>query len=332
MDKIDFVITWVDGNDIEWQQKKQKYESRKNDKDANNIIRYRDYGLLKYWFRSIEKFAPWVNKIYLITDHQVPKWLRENDKLIVVFHDDYIPEKYLPTFNSNVIELFMHRIKGLSEHFVYFNDDMYIVDDVNVNDFFVNSLPCDQLVFNSVSVEDKNNIVEHIILNNLELVSNSYSKKEVIKNGKRKVFNIKYGKSNIRNFLLLPWKKYTGMYNPHVPIAYRKSTIEEVWSKYGEELLSTAEHKFRSKLDYSHWLYRYYQLLSLDFVPKSNKRSCYYSVENNNSLFLSEIKKHKYNMICINDNDETVNFDTVKEELVSFFDDFLPEKSSFEKD
>ena len=122
------------------------------------------------------------------------------------------------------------------------------------------------------------------------------------------------------------------MYNPHVPIAYRKSTIEEVWSKYGEELLSTAEHKFRSKLDYSHWLYRYYQLLSLDFVPKSNKRSCYYSVENNNSLFLSEIKKHKYNMICINDNDETVNFDTVKEELVSFFDDFLPEKSSFEKD
>ena len=254
MDKIDFVITWVDGNDIEWQQKKKKYESRKNDKDANNIIRYRDYGLLKYWFRSVEKFAPWVNKIYLITDHQVPKWLRENDKLIVVFHDDYIPEKYLPTFNSNVIELFMHRINGLSEHFVYFNDDMYIVDDVNVNDFFVNSLPCDQLVFNSVSVEDKNNIVEHIILNNLELVSNSYSKKEVIKNGKRKVFNIKYGKSNIRNLLLLPWKKYTGMYNPHVPIAYRKSTIEEVWSKYGEELLSTAENKFRSKLDYSHWL------------------------------------------------------------------------------
>lgn len=73
---IDFVISWVDENDSKWISKKNKY------KKANDEARFRDYGTLKYVFRSIEKFAPWVHKVYLITDNQVPKWLNlDSDKV-----------------------------------------------------------------------------------------------------------------------------------------------------------------------------------------------------------------------------------------------------------
>ena len=80
-EKIDFVIMWVDGNDSKWQKKKAEYDNSIKKDESNSKIRYRDWGLLKYWFRSVEKYTPWVNKIYFITDHQIPEWMNlENDK------------------------------------------------------------------------------------------------------------------------------------------------------------------------------------------------------------------------------------------------------------
>ena len=80
--------------------------------------------IFRYWFRAVERYAPWVNKVFLVTNGKFPDWINpDNPKLVLVKHDDYIPEEYLPTFNSCAIELHLHRIKDLSEHFVYFNDD-----------------------------------------------------------------------------------------------------------------------------------------------------------------------------------------------------------------
>ena len=94
-EKIDFVIPWVDGNDKSWREKRKKYESNVSDKNDNSDVRFRDYGTLKYVLRSMEKFAPWVNKIFLITDKQVPEWLnQENPKIEVVDHTQIIPKKY----------------------------------------------------------------------------------------------------------------------------------------------------------------------------------------------------------------------------------------------
>ena len=113
MEKIDFVISWVDGNDKEWQKEREKYIVENN--NDNSDVRYRNWDNLKYWFRGVEKFAPFVNKIYFITYGHLPEWLNVNNpKLVIVNHKDYIPEKYLPTFNSHTIELNLHRIKGLS--------------------------------------------------------------------------------------------------------------------------------------------------------------------------------------------------------------------------
>ena len=114
-EKIDFVIIWVDGNDPEWQKEKMKYDNSININNDSREIRYRDWDNLQYWFRGVEKFAPWVNKIHFVTCGQVPKWLNTNNpKINLVNHSDYIPEKYLPTFNSNAIEINLHRIEELS--------------------------------------------------------------------------------------------------------------------------------------------------------------------------------------------------------------------------
>ena len=92
-----------------------------------------------------EKFAPWVRYVFFITDDQKPEWLNMNHpKLKWIKHTDYIPEEYLPAFSSHVIEWNMHRIEDLSENFVYFNDDMFVIDKTSPEDFFRGGLPCDR--------------------------------------------------------------------------------------------------------------------------------------------------------------------------------------------
>ena len=143
--KIDFVIPWVDGGDTEWLEEKKKYTVNKG--ADNSVNRYRDWDNLQYWFRGIEKFAPWVNRIHFITWGHLPEWLNVNHpKLNVVRHEDYIPKQYLPVFSANPIELNIHRIKGLEEQFVYLNDDTFFVRETNPEDFFKNGKPNSMLV------------------------------------------------------------------------------------------------------------------------------------------------------------------------------------------
>ena len=104
-----------------------------------------------------------------------------------------------------------------------------------------------------------------------------------------------------------------------------------LWEKEGQNLYKTAESKFRSKYDYNHWIFRYYQLLSGNFIPKSFKGYYYYDLMENNDKFLKNLKEHKYKMVCINDSNENINFEKVKDELQETFNSILNEKSKFEK-
>lgn len=149
--QIDFVIAWVDGGDPAWQRERDRYgkmgektaveETGEREKSGvacdTRDVRYRDWDCLRFWFRSVEQNAPWVHKIYFVTWGHVPKWLNGNHpKLEIVRHEDYIPGEFLPTFNSHTIELNFHRIPGLSEQFVYFNDDMFLLQQVSPGQFF----------------------------------------------------------------------------------------------------------------------------------------------------------------------------------------------------
>lgn len=130
---MDAIITYVDGRDPLWQQ---DYASVVGGKALTK--RYRDWGTLKYLLRGIQKHIPSVRNVYLIVsrESQVPEWV-DRDNLHVVLHSDIIPEQFLPTFNSTTIEMFLHRIPGLAEEFLYFNDDMFPVMDCTAEDFFV---------------------------------------------------------------------------------------------------------------------------------------------------------------------------------------------------
>lgn len=131
---MDVVITYVDGLDPLWQR---DYEEHTNIPILEK--RFRDWGTLRYLMRGIEVNMPFVDKVHLIVarDSQVPEWVNRNT-VNVVLHKDIIPEQFLPTFNCNPIELHIHRIKGLSERYVYFNDDVFPLKKCEVTDFFVN--------------------------------------------------------------------------------------------------------------------------------------------------------------------------------------------------
>ena len=140
MDKIDAVITYVNMDDPEWKDIYNKFIQDHDipNKIINSNIRFRDYGVLKACLRSIDQYMPWINNIFLVvsSESQVPKWInRQNVK--VIYHKDIIPEKYLPTFNTNTIELHLHNIKELSEKFIYFNDDMLLISNNDPLEYFI---------------------------------------------------------------------------------------------------------------------------------------------------------------------------------------------------
>ena len=135
--EIDFVITWVDGNDPAWKRQRNlaAQASEQIQKTDNRKERYRDWDNLQYWFRGVEQFAPWVRKVHFVTWGHIPDWLNiAHPKLNIVRHDEFIPKDFLPTFNSHTIEWNFHRIQGLSDNFVYFNDDMLLLNTVKPTD------------------------------------------------------------------------------------------------------------------------------------------------------------------------------------------------------
>ena len=188
MNEIDFVILWVDGNDPAWREEFVRTRQAEND-DASEI-RYRDWRNLHYWFRSAERFAPWVRKVHFITWGHLPAWLRrDHPKLHIVNHRDFIPAEYLPTFNSNTIELNIHRIEGLADRFVLFNDDTFLTRGCRPEDFFRRGVPCDMARLSVVQPSS----VGHIIYNDLELINRLHDKRTAIRTHIARWFSPRYG-------------------------------------------------------------------------------------------------------------------------------------------
>lgn len=325
--KIDIVIPWVDGNDEAWITEKNKYSlAYSGDKNKN---RFRDWDNLQYSFRGIEKYLPWVRKIHFITWGHVPSWLNVNHpKLNVVKHSDYIPEEYLPVFSSHPIEMNLHRLNGLSETFIYMNDDMFFTAPMKENDFFKGNLPCDAAL-ESVHQFKKGGI-DHIIASNLEVINDRFSKRECMKKNWNKFYSLKYGKSTLKNLYLIPFGQFTGFENPHLPIPYMKKIFRQIWKEYPEVLDATSKNKFRSATDVNQWLVRYWQLVSGQFVPTSKTNGRFFSIGKDDKEIEDAIKNQTYQMICLSDDDVNLDFEKEKEFIIRCFEAIFPDKSSFE--
>lgn len=130
---MDAVITYVDGQDPLWLEDYSNF--------AHEQIlakRFRDWGTLPFLLRGMEKHLPYVKNVFLVVarESQVPSWI-DRENVHIVLHKDIIPEEHLPTFNASMIEMFLHRIKGLDERYLYFNDDMFPIKDIPEEDFYV---------------------------------------------------------------------------------------------------------------------------------------------------------------------------------------------------
>ena len=331
--KIDIVIPWVDGADPVLLEKGRLFENKGEASGVmsgqlNGQYRYRDSGLLKYLFRSIDRFAPWVNKVFLITDNQWPDWLDySNEKLVKVQHEDYIPEQWLPTFSSNPILLNLHRIQGLSDQFILFNDDMLINKPVKPKDFFVSEdIVKDFGIYSVIPADDP---FSHLLLNNMMVINDHFSKMSLIKRAPFKVFNLKYGKNLIRSMLALPWHAIPGFFNPHTPQPYLKKTFEAVWSLEAQRLSATSSHHFRDPSDLTDWVFRYWQIQSNEFEPQS-KRFVQYYEQTLHEKIRYDLERSIHSVLCINDTAASKGEEQVANSIIEALNNKFPETSQFE--
>lgn len=331
--EIDFVITWVDGDDAKWKKVKSEYKADEIAADDGQE-RYRNWELLRYWFRGAEKYAPWVRKIHFVTADKVPEWLdQSHPKLHIVRHEDFIPKEYLPTFNSHVPEIWLHRIEGLAEHFVYFNDDVFVTGALSPEHFFRKGLPVDMLAFQPVVANPHNPLMSHLFLNNTLVLSKYFSKRENVRKHPGKYFHPGYPLLYfVYNLLELAFPKYTGFYTVHGAFPFLKSTFAELWEKEGELLRQVSSHRFRNRDDVTPYLFREWQKLSGNFRPGNVTRHFrYFEVGNDNRELLKALKNRHVRTICVNDVDKNIDFEKAKEDLGRGFEAVLPKRASFEE-
>ena len=339
--KIDIVVTWVNGNDQAWLEEKKKYELScgvSNNDSVNSNQRYRDWGLMRYWFRGVEKYMPFVNKIYFITWGHLPEWLDTNNKkLVIVNHRDYIPEKYLPTFNSNVIELNLHRIEGLSDNFILFNDDVFVIAPAKEEMFFKNDLPRDMILSEIMYNYDVKSVFRHIVFNNLGIINKYFGDKRRKLKDISKWVNPVYGfKNMMTNLNKIYFKRILGFKDQHITTAHKKSVFKKMWELEGDVLDAVCMNRFRSPMDISQWLMRYWNFLTGEFVPinlNSVGECIDFGYDNSLSMACDKIRSQSKPVLVINDTIDGVDdekFEYCRNKIAEAFESILPEKSSFE--
>ena len=229
MRSIDAVITWVDGSDKEYRKKIEKHLTT----STNFKKQYLQANEIEYCVKSILKFAPFVRKIFIVTDNQKPSFngleeLIVSNKIKVVDHEEIFKgyEKYLPTFNIRSIDAMLHRIEGLSEMFVYFNDDVFLINKVSEEDWFVK---------NKAVLLGK--WAKSYSLNPLKVLSGKFKKTF----GLRPSFNASQSKAgSISGFKKEYFKSY------HTPRPQIKSLIKDFYDSNPEGLIDQIKYKFRN--------------------------------------------------------------------------------------
>ena len=331
---IDVVVLWVNGADPAWLEEKRKY-APPSAVDSDSVNRYRDWGLLPYWFRSVERFLPWVRKVHFVTWGHVPAFLNlDAPKLHVVRHEDFIPAEYLPTFSSHTIEMNIHRIPGLAEHFIYFNDDMFLLKEMKQEDFFRNGLPCTcgretPWIFNHPV-----GVWAHAAANDLGVINKHFPKKAAMTHHGGKFYSKQYRlKDNLRTFVLntLFPDQFTGFVNLHAPAAYRKTTFEEVWAAEPQLLHSTCCDRFRTPQNVNQWICLWWQVASGNFEPKVIDNLVDSISEESIERLCRCIENREHDYICLNDPEKEVEIETLSVRLMKSFERILPEKCAYER-
>lgn len=309
---IDAVYTWVDGEDPVWINSKRRREAelagREYHEEANHEARFRSRDELKYSLRSLEMFAPWFRKVYIVTAGQVPDWLdTENPKIEVVDHKDIYPEgNYLPTFNSNSIISRLHHIPGLSERYVYINDDVFFGRDLGPERFFTPA--------GIAKVSPSNN---RRPFGEATLLDEPH-------------FNLT---RNIRRLLRERFGITVSRAIKHTPHPQLKSVHQEMEKVFIDVYEQTWASPFRDHRDIvSDQLHHYYAQITGKAIP-TRLRYHYINVLDNQYQMVMEntLRLRDRDTFCINDA-PVEGATPISEDFVTYFlESYFPVKSSFEK-
>lgn len=308
---IDAVYLWVDGSDPAWQERKVRAQPAGSaaaaEDPAEAAARFSDNGELRYSFRSVELFAPWIRHVYLVTDDQVPAWLdQDHPRVTVVDHRDIFPAgSRLPTFNSHAIGANLHHIDGLSEHYLYLNDDLFFGRVTSPGLFFLA------------------NGVTNFHLSKATLPTGT-DLSELAHEGARRnsaeLLRTEFGRMATRAFY-------------HVPNAQRRSLLYELEERHPDVFRQNSGSPFRSAEDYevNSWLYHYYAFFTERAVPGSIRYG-YFDVSRPDTTARMEklLQQRDVDTFCINDTVETSA--ELRRSIPLWLQRYFPQRSSFEKD
>jgi hypothetical protein len=310
---IDVVYTWVDGADPAWLARKNAALAENgwvtaNETAANNS-RYVSRNELRYSLRSLHMYAPWVRRIFLVTDDQVPEWLNTgHPRITVVSHKEIFGGKgRLPTFNSHAIETRLHHIDGLSEHFIYTNDDVFFGQPLLPSFFFTGN----------------GHTRIYLSRHRVDCGPLSPGEPPVMSAGK-----------NNRAIIEREFGRFLAFKIKHTPHAARRSVLAEIEERCAGQIAETAAHQFRHPGDISmlsslqqHWSYatgravfgdvRYmYRDLSDPITPKR---------------LAATLRKRQHQLFCLNDTDADEASALVQTRLLAeFLPAYFPFRSPFE--
>lgn len=314
---IDVVYTWVSSCDSDWKTSRDHWAR----KDSDNLyhrhglspLRFEDHEELKYSLRSLEQFAPWVRKVFIVTNSCPPKWLNlEHPKVEIIKHDEIIDSSHLPTFNSHVIEAHLHNIPGLSEYYVYFNDDVFLTRPVSPAYFYLTNELCYAFVDTDKLVWDLNNTIKK--------TPTYYA----VRNACRLL--------NITDDSMPIW------YCSHTFFPQLKSISSQVFKVYRSSILEMCKYKFRSCKDIplASFMNQYYALFTGRAVLAQteyfyfNIRSPSAILKYSELLSLRDTSVAPYSM-CLNDfHEENAGWSDWESQMIEFLNRYYPEASSFE--
>ncbi|WP_223691518.1 stealth family protein [Leifsonia poae] len=308
---IDIVFSWVDGSDVEFQRARAKrMRSYVVGEGDDSEARFRQIDELKYALRSVYLFAPWVRKIFIVTDSPRPAWLAEHPSVQVVRSDEFFTDpEALPTHNSQAVESQLQHIDGLSEHFLYSNDDMFFGRPVQPGMFF-----------------SPGGVTKFIEAQTRIGLGESNPDRSGFENSAR-----------VNRRLL--WERFDRVITRHLEHAaapLRKSVLLELEREFPDDFARTQRSQFRSSTDISvtNSLYHYYALMTGRAVQQFNADVRYVDTTARSALasLPGMLKDREHDLFCLNDG----SFPEVSAEerasiVVDFLERYFPIRAPWER-
>ena len=274
---VDMVFTYVNGYDPEFIKMKNSYLNTQN-KQYNPDIRSKGLNEIIYSVNSVIKFIPWIRKIFIVTNNQIPpidKQLISSGKVIIIDQNSIVEPQYLPTFNSDVIESYLHNIPDLSEIFLYNNDDMIHLNRIDRKDIY----------------EIKNNKI-------LLKIRNNYNKN-------RPVYANEYSQRlNYTKNLFLDIEPNLFLINNHHTKILRKSTMKYIEERFTKLLNKMRVNRVRGNgyIQYLFFLLNIDNLLHKNIIINYSKdvMEKHFLNKKGNYLLFNDVLKKRPKFVCFN--------------------------------